>query len=239
MSFVLECKKLKRTAMLPALLFGGILSSAFPIVNLLVRADSFIHLSKAPLEILMDANWMLMAMLNSFLMILGACILYNIEFADNAIQLMDALPITPGKLFLNKFLLLAFSFVIVFAIEGTALYFCSWKWFSVTEGFVVKLLKVMAYSYLMSLPVLALMLSVASYCKNMWITLGIGVIGIFTVQMLSNVGTMKYFPFMMPYQPSIADTLGVDSTFCIVAAVETVVFLVLGIVLSKIRRNAA
>ncbi len=235
---ILECKKLKRTALLPALVLGGILAAALPVIDLLARADSIVNPSIPPLNNLMNSDWMLMAMLNSFLMVLGTCIIYHIEFADNAIQRMDTLPIRPWSIFLSKFILLAIAFVIVFLIEGISLYFCIWKWFSFESGMLRNLAQLMAYAFLLSLPVLSLMLAVSSFCKNMWITVGIGVIGLFAAMLLQYVQGMQYFPFLMPYQPPLKG-IKADSTLCIAAAAETVVFLVAGIILSKVRRNAA
>ncbi|MBU5592980.1 ABC transporter permease [Clostridium sp. MSJ-4] len=238
MNFVLECKKLKRTALFPALFLGGILSAAFPIINLFARGTSFVSLPHPPLEILVNSNWAMMVMLNSFLMVLGACIIYHIEFADNAIQRMDSLPIRPSSLFLSKFILLSVVLVVVFIIEGMAFLFCTWKWFGVMEDIIIDLVKFEIYSYLLSLPVLSIMLTVSSFFQNMWTTVGIGVIGIFASQILNNVDILRYFPFLMPYQSSLGESIALDTTLCIIAVAETIMFLTFGIILSKIRRNA-
>lgn len=237
MTFLVEFQKLKRSALLPALLLGGILSGAIPIINLLVRSDAFVQLPGDPLEILLNANWMMMALLNSLLMVLGSCILYHIEFVDHAIQRMDSLPIRPSHLFLNKFILLVLIFFIVFGIEGAALYFCVWKEFSVSDGFLVEVIKQMSYSFLMSMPLLSFMIAISSFLKNMWVTIGIGVIGIFISQILnSGKGIEQYFPFHFPFY-SILEK-GISVTFSLwVAVVETILFLAVGIVLSKLRRN--
>lgn len=239
MSLFLECKKLKRTALLATLLSGGILSAAFPVLNLLVRADSFVHLPNKPLIILFNGNWMMMAMMNSFLVVLCVCILYHIEFANNAMQRMDTLPVQPGKLFINKFILLVFAFMVIFIIEGAAFYFCTWKWFSITDGFLAETVKLMAYSFLLSMPMMSIMLVVSSLCENMWVTLGAGVIGIFAAQILNNAKWFKYFPFLMPYQSPLGNNIAIDSTMCIIAAAETILFLAAGVIFTKVRRNAA
>lgn len=62
MTLALEAKKLKRTGYFPAFLAGGLLASAFPLVNMLVRAETFTALPGEPFSILMDANWQMMAM---------------------------------------------------------------------------------------------------------------------------------------------------------------------------------
>ena len=238
MNPMLEYKKLKRTWLLPVLILGGLLAASLPVIDLWVRADSIVNPSIPPLENLMNSNWMLVAMLNSFLMVLGACIIYHVEFAGNAIQRMDTLPIRPWSIFLSKLILLAIALVIVFVIEGVSLYFCAWKWFSIENGMLISLVKLLAYAFLLSLPVLSLMLAVSSVCKNMWITVGIGVIGLFAAMLLQYVEGMQYFPFLMPYQPTFNGIVA-DSMLCIAAAAETVLFSGVGILLSKVRRNAA
>ena len=49
MTLALEAKKLKRTGYIPAFLAGGLLASAFPLVNMLVRAETFTALPGEPL----------------------------------------------------------------------------------------------------------------------------------------------------------------------------------------------
>lgn len=239
MNALLECRKVKRTALLPALLLGGVLSAAFPVVLLLVREDAYIHLPGKPLDILFSAGWPTMTLINVFLIVLGACILYHVEFSGHAIQRMDTLPLRPGGLIVGKFVLLSLSCVVVFALEGAALYFCAARWFRVAGGFLPTLTKAMAYSFLLTLPVVSVMLLISSLCQNMWVTLGIGVIGVFAAEILVNFKDLRYFPFQMPYQVTAGGHVSPDATLSLVAAGETLLFLTAGIVLTKVRRNAA
>ena len=84
MTLALEAKKLKRTGYFPAFLAGGLLASAFPLVNMLVRAETFTALPGEPFSILMDANWQMMAMLNILVCICGACMMFHTEYATTA-----------------------------------------------------------------------------------------------------------------------------------------------------------
>ena len=103
MTLGLEIKKLKRTGYFPAFLAGGLLASAFPLVNMMIRAETFTALPGEPFIILMDANWQMMAMLNILVSICGACMMYHTEYADNGAQKMDVLPVGTGHLFIIKF----------------------------------------------------------------------------------------------------------------------------------------
>ena len=65
MSLLIESKKLKRTGYLPAFLAGGFLAAAFPVVYMMVKAEEMTALSGNPINILMSANWQMMAMSRS------------------------------------------------------------------------------------------------------------------------------------------------------------------------------
>ena len=80
MSLLMECRKLRRTGYLPAFLAGGVLSAAFPVAYMMVRAEELTSLSGNPMELLMSANWQMMAMLNMLLSI--CCLLYTSDAAD-------------------------------------------------------------------------------------------------------------------------------------------------------------
>lgn len=77
MSLSLECKKAKRTGFIPAFLCGGILAAAVPIVNMAVRSEMYVGQQSSPMQILMGANWQMMAMLNILLVVAGSCLLYH------------------------------------------------------------------------------------------------------------------------------------------------------------------
>ena len=77
MIFSLELKKLKRTGYMPAFLGGAVLAAAVPLLHMLVRSETFIVLPGEPLNILYDANWQMMAMLNILTIICCACITYH------------------------------------------------------------------------------------------------------------------------------------------------------------------
>ena len=64
MSVSLECKKVKRTGFLPAFFGGGILAAAVPVINMAVRSEMYLNQQGSPIQILLGANWQMMAMLN-------------------------------------------------------------------------------------------------------------------------------------------------------------------------------
>lgn len=135
MSVFLECKKMKRTGFLPAFIGGGILAAAVPVINMAVRSEMYQTKQGNPIQILLSANWQMMAMLNVLLVVTGACLLYHTEYADNAMQKMKSLPVRESSVFTGKVILTIFMSFLVLAIEAGAIAFCSYHWFEIGNGF--------------------------------------------------------------------------------------------------------
>lgn len=147
MSLSLECKKAKRTGFIPAFLCGGILAAAVPIVNMAVRSEMYVGQQSSPMQILMGANWQMMAMLNILLVVAGSCLLYHTEFADNAMQKMKSLPIRESSIFFGKFILTSIMSVVVLAVEAASIAFCVSHWFEIGNDFWLELGKNFGYSF--------------------------------------------------------------------------------------------
>ncbi|MBC8543382.1 ABC transporter permease [Bianquea renquensis] len=201
MSVSLECKKVKRTGFLPAFLGGGILAAAVPVINMAVRSEMYLDLPGNSIQILLDANWQMMTMLNVLLVVAGACLLYHTEYADNAMQKMKSLPIRESSIFLGKAVLTICMSLFVLAIEAGAVAFCTYHWFEIGNGFFSELCKYFGFSFLLMLPCVILSLLISEACKNMWVSLGIGVVCVFTATMLPTTNfALSLFPFAMPFQ---------------------------------------
>lgn len=199
-SLSLECKKIKRTGFLPAFLCGGILAAAVPVVNMAVRSEMYLGKPGNPLQILLDANWQLTAMLNVLLVVAGACLLYHIEYADHAMQKIKALPVRESFYFLSKAIILIMMSFFVIVIEAGAVSFCIWHWFKNASLNPSELCKNFGYLFVLMLPCIVLSLLISEACKNMWVSLGIGVICIFTATMLpADSFTLSLFPYAMPF----------------------------------------
>ncbi|HIS68734.1 MAG TPA: ABC transporter permease [Candidatus Gallacutalibacter stercoravium] len=240
MTLRLETKKLKRTRYFPAFLAGGLLAAAFPLINMLVRSESFTALPGEPFTILMDANWQMMAMLNILVCICGACMMYHTEYADNGAQKMDVLPVRAGKLFLTKFVVNALALALMIILETAALTWCAVHWFSGYEFDALELLQGAGFQWFVTLPTVMLMLVIASACKNMWVSLGIGVVLVFTMCIFPQDNLiLSLCPFSSPYQTlAMAAESSRVPLFLGVCAAEVVVLGLLGLVYQKIRRCA-
>lgn len=230
--FGLECRKLKRTGFAPAFLTGGILASAFPVLNMAVRSEMYTGLSKTPVQILLDANWQMMAMLNILLLVAGACLMYHTEYADHAMQKMCMLPVRESSLYLWKALLMAGMCLLVLAIEAAVIIGSSIHWFSEKDAgsLFVEASKSFAWFFLLILPAVLVSLAFASACKNMWISLGIGVVCVFTATLLpTDSFILSLFPFALPFQ-IFSDLAGLEiRNYLFAAAAESA-----GIVLAEL-----
>lgn len=201
MNIFLECKKVKRTGFVPVFLAGGILAAAVPVINMAVRSEIYLNLSGSCLRILLDANWQMMAMLNVLLVVVGTCLLYHTEYADNAMWKMKSLPIRESRIFFGKAALTIFMSVSVLGMEAAAIVFCSCHWFEPGEGFYNELGIHFGYFFLLMLPCILISLLISEACKNMWVSLGIGVVCVFTATMVPAGSFMlSLFPYAMPFQ---------------------------------------
>lgn len=238
MNFGLECKKIKRTGYIPAFIFGGIIAAAVPILNMVVRSNIYIGLSASPVQILLDANWKMMAMLNVLLIVLGACMIYHTEHADNAIQKMCTLPLTERKLFSGKFILMIVMCIVTLAIEAIGIAFSLYHWFEFGKDVRIELLKNFGYSLLLTLPAVLTSLLIASICKNMWVSLGIGVVCVFLATMLPMDNfVLSLFPFALPFQVFADIAENTIYYFIIAGVIESVILFVAGLVILKVRRS--
>ncbi len=238
MSLYTEFRKLKRTCFFPAFAAGGVLSAAFPVLNMAVRSELFTAINAPAIQILMENNWEMMVMLNLLLLITGACILYHIEYAENGIQKMQALPLREASLFFGKAALLVPAFALMAVIEAASLIFCGARWFNESAGTLISdAAASLGFAFLLTLPALILSLMISSLCQNMWTMLGIGVLCVFTASMLpADSFLASLFPYAMPFQILPGMETEQITRYCIAAAAETAVLGSAELIILKTRR---
>lgn len=238
MIFGLECKKVRRTGFIPAFLCGGFLAAAVPVLNMAFRSEQYLALDAPPVYILMSANWQMMSMLNILLAVAGACLMYHIEYADGAIQRMCTLPFKENRLFFGKFVLIAVMCIVVLTIEAAGIAFCSCHWFGLSENIWTELLKNFGYALLLMLPAASGSLLISSACKNMWVSLGIGVVCVFTATMLpTKCFVLSLFPFALPFQTLAGTAENTVCNFMIAASAELLIIVIAEILFLKVRRS--
>ena len=240
----LELKKLRRTGIVLFILAAAAAAALFPVINMAARSEMFVHQRDTPLNILLDANWQLMAMINLLFLLCAASLIFHTEFADNAASKMDALPISAPRMFLGKLTILVLAAGISLLIEFASLAFCLARWYGQTlfsPEVLILMLKNLAFSWALLLPSCTLLLVIASIFRNMWISLGIGVIGIFTATMIPSFSSLKaltLFPLALPFQSLGDGALAPGAARLLLAALmETIVFLAGEIIFIHLRRR--
>lgn len=238
MNFGLECKKMKRTGFMPAFFCGGILAAAVPVLNMAVRAQNYLSINTSPVHILMGANWQMMSMLNILLVIAGACLMYHIEYSDNAIQRMCTLPMKESSLFFGKAALMAVMCIVLLSMEAVSVAFCSYHWFELSETVWMEVIKNFGYAYLLMFPAALCSLMIASVCKNMWMSLGIGVVCVFAATMLPAKNfVLSLFPFALPFQIFAGTTEALVYDYMVASIMEILAVGIAEVLLIKVRRS--
>lgn len=233
----LECKKIRRTGLLPAFIGGGLLAAAVPVIDMAVRSERYVNLPGSPVSILLSANWQMMAMLNALLLVTAACILYHTEYADNALLKMCSLPLRENSLFFGKFFLLILLLVLTLALELSALGFCCYRWFSFSRKTLTELAGNMGFFLLLMLPAALLSLLFACACKNMWISLGIGLVCIFMATMLpADNFVLALFPFALPFHILAGMPGDTAKGFAAAAGLESLGLCAAEVLFLKVRR---
>ena len=238
MNFALECRKMRRTGFFSAFIAGGILAASLPVINMAVRWEIFTGLQQSPLQILLNENWTMIAMLNILLIVSGACIMYHTENADNAIQRMHSLPIKESNMFFSKFILITGMSIIILFTESLTILFCCLHWFKPYEGLYLDLLKNFGYFLIMLLPTILLSLAISSACSNMWISLGIGVVFVFTATLVISAKhfMILLFPFALPFQMLVGTAPDRVTQFLIASGIEILIIGIAEIAFLRIRR---
>lgn len=238
MSFCLECKKMKGTGFTPAFLGGGLLAAIVPILNMAVRSENYLGLHAMPVQILMDANWQMMSMLNILLVVAGASLMYHTEYGDNAIQKMCTLPMKESTLYFSKAAFMSLMCLVILIIEAISIAFCSYHWFQLTYEIWLELMKSFGYALLLIFPSAFSSLFIAAACKNMWVSLGIGILCVFTATMLPTKSfVLSLFPFALPFQIFADAAENTACSFMIAAVVEILIIGIAEVLFLKVRRS--
>ena len=237
MNILLEYKKIKRTGIMFGCIAGGVLAAGIPVLELTVRSEQYAGLIQSPLQIILEADWKMMAMLNMLLVITVACMMYHTEYAENAIQRITTLPVREEGIFLGKFILLSLICAVILTIEMVSLMFCTMHWFG-GESNAKDLFQNFGYFFCILLPVAAISLLFASVCRNMWISLGIDVVCVFLATMIPvKYFALSIFPFALPFQILGETQAGKTAGYLIAALVEILLVFAAEMIFLKVRRS--
>lgn len=237
MSFRLEYKKIRRTGLTAAFLAGGIIAAALPVINTAARPNTFTSMAGSPAAVLADANLQLISMLNLLLITAGSCILYHIEYADNALQKMQSLPVRESGLFIGKCGILLPFFLMIILFETASLCFCGWHWLDAGKEELMEILQTLGFTLILTLPSAIIALVIASACRNMWTALGIGILCIFMATMLPTDNfIVSLFPYVLPFQILPGMETARVFHYCIASVCESAAACAAEIIYLKVRR---
>ena len=99
------------------------------------------------------------------------------------------------------------------------------------------MLQTLGFTLLLTLPAAIIALVISSACRNMWTTLGIGVLCIFTATMLPTDNfIVTLFPYVLPFQilPDMETERVIH--YCIAAVCETGIACAAEFIYLKVRR---
>ena len=234
-TLAVELRKEKRTGVIPVLLVIGILGAAYAFLNFIVRKDTLLGLPLAPMDVLLTQLYGMIMVLNMFGIIVAACMVYNMEFKGNAVKKMYMLPISVSGMYLCKFLILSVMFLVAVALQNLALMRIGMADLPQGAFEMGTLVKFAGYSYLTSMPVLSFMVLVSSRSINMWMPLGIGVVGFLSGMALVNSDSslLLVHPFVIMLKAAVAMSAQPDIMVAIAATIETLFFLGAGLWMAK------
>lgn len=237
-NLLIECKKEKRTGIIEILWIVGLLGAGYAWLNFILRKETLLNLPLDPMDVLLTQLYGMLVLLNTFGIICSAAMSYALEFKGHAIKKMYLLPIDLSKIFWTKFLLLAFSLTIAVGVEYIALALIGSTFLPAGTFDLVQLMRFALYSLITSLPVLSFMLLISSQFENLWITLGIGVLGFLSGMTFStmNFSFFRFFPFVLMLDPALHKEALIEPSLFWISLIETGLFLGIGLVLSRIRK---
>ena len=234
-TLAIELRKEKRTGVIPVLLAVGVLGAAYAFLNFIVRKDTLLNLPMAPMDVLLTQLYGMIMILNMFGIVVAACMIYNMEFKGNAVKKMYMLPVSVPGMYLCKFLILSTLLFVAVALQNLALMRIGMTDLPQGTFEMGTLIKFAGYSFITSTPVLSFMVLISSRFENMWVPLGVGVVGFLSGMALANssLALLMIHPFVIMLKPAVAMSAQPDITVIIAALVEALAFLGVGLWMAK------
>lgn len=234
-TLVIELRKSKRTGVIPLMIAVGIAGAAYAFINFIVRKDTLLNMPLAPMDVLLTQLYGMIMVLNMFGLIVAVCIIYNMEFKGSAVKKMYMLPMNVPAMYLCKFLILTVLLLIAVCFQNLALAKIGVTDLPQGTFEAHTMISFAGYSFLTSMPVLSFMLLVSSRFENMWVPLGIGVVGFLSGMALasSNITLFMIHPFVVMLKPAVAMSAQPNIAVVIVSLIETILFLCAGLWAAK------
>ena len=234
-ALAIELRKEKRTGVIPVLPAVGVLGAAYAFFNFMIRKDTLLNLPLPPMDVLLTQLYGMIMVLNIFGIIVAACMIYNLEFRGNAVKKMYMLPMSVPRMYLCKFLILTILLLAAIVLQNLSLIKIGMVNLPQGAFEMDSLIRFAAYSFITSTPVLSFMLLISSRFENMWFPLGVGISGFLSGMALANseAELLMAHPFVVMLKPAVAMSAQPDAMVTIIALIETVLFLAIGLWMAK------
>lgn len=234
-SINIEMKKLRRAGVLNTLLFAGIAGAFYAALNWFVRKDYLLSVDINPMTALLTQLYGVISLLNVFAIIVSTSNIYSIEYKNNGLRKMKTLPIKSANLFIQKLIILVGVLALSYCIEFASLALLGGKYLPVDTFDIFVLIKFASYTFLIILPCLIFMLIISMLSTNMWIPVGIGIIGLFSgMSMIGIENKISYLnPFVLLLKPAMNLTTEIDMSIIIISIMEIIVFFLIGIFIAN------
>jgi hypothetical protein len=235
----IELIKCKRSGVATIMTIAGLFGALYIFAFFFVRNEMLMALPIPPMDILLTQAYGLIAVINMLSIIVAACLIYRTEYAQRAIQKMYALPIKAVGIYGCKACILVVSLIAVFVLQYSMLGIVGNMYLPEYAFRFLTFLKYSIYTFLTTLPVVLSMLIIASQSANMWIVLGVGVIGFFSgmAMSLSDSIWLLINPFALILAPALSDSAILDNDVLIIAIVKIIIYFLVGIKLTDIVRH--
>ena len=233
----LEWYREKRTGLLWLFIGGGILSALYAITLFAVRREMYLSMKADRMVILLTQMYGVIMMITMIALIVGAFMLYNIEFQGSAIKKLYMLPIQPVSVFGAKFLMIIFFLMLCTVISFLGLLIDGILFLPEGDFVLGEWIRFGVYSFVTALPVAGFMILIASQFENPWIPLGVGVGGLLSGMALGTMTNPLIIidPFVIMMKPAMTMTTTMEISVVACALLETVIFFTLGLFLAKKR----
>ncbi len=234
-SLFTELKKTKNTGITQIMPFIGILGAIYTFAFILTQKETLLSFGLSLSEMLLTQANSLVLVLNLFGIILIASIIYGIEYRGNAIKKMYMLPVKIYSIYINKLIICTTMLLICIFMEHIALYFIGKFVFGAEILNIWDFILFAGYSFISSLPTLTFMMMISSKSENIWIVIGIGVLG-FLSGMTMVMGNSVIFllnPFVLILKPAINGSSMPSIMIILVSLVQSILFTIGGVFLAE------
>ncbi len=237
-SLRIEMQKLRRTGVIGTFIFTGVAGAIYAIMNWYVRKDILLSADIDPMTTLLTQLYGVICLINIFAIVVSTSNIYHIEYQNNGLKKMKTLPIKASEIFISKLVILISTLLLSYMIEFVALAFLGKKYLPNSSFDFHTLVQFGFYIFLISLPCLTFMLVVSILSTNLWISIGVGVIGFFSgMSMIVTDNSINFVnPFSLILIPSVSLSAKVDIFIMLTSVFETIVLVAAGIMIANKRR---